>query len=292
MMQTIQTGVRGQLTGRLWIPNHRSPIATVVVVHGLGDHSGRYESLAKAMLDASIAMVAFDLPGHGQSPGRRGHISDFREFLTHIDAVRKTMMDHLPHTPQVLLGHSMGGNLAVNYVLRAMELNSDLPPVDKLVLVAPMLLPPNPPPRPWIFAAWLTGHLLPWIEFRQRFDDADATAPSTDVPIPDDDHLLHGRISMYLATQLLAQGRWALDHARDITVPTLVIDGELDTMVDRAANYHFTIRMGIHATYQSFSDSSHHPLLAGANEQVIEALTQWITLGHRSGANDGYDAAR
>ncbi len=213
--ETQLTGGSGQLRGRLWIGG-QDPIGVVIVVHGLGDHGGRYETLAKHLVEEGWSLFVFDLPGHGQSPGERGRVDSFDGLLADIASARRTVGDRLPNLPQVLLGHSMGGTLAINYVLRRSELSPQPEPLAGLILCAPMLLPPAPPPRPHIFAAWLTGRLLPWIRVSRPVDVEALTSDPEQAAAIRNDPLMHSRITIYLATQLLSQGRWALDHAQTL----------------------------------------------------------------------------
>lgn len=269
------TGRNKTLPGRLWSCDD-SPRAVIIVVHGLGDHSGRYETFARHAAEANIAVFAFDLPGHGHSPGRRGHFDQYADVLMEISAARATVAERFPDVPQFLLGHSMGGNLVINYVLRRPPTDDDRDgQLAGLVLAAPMLLPPNPPARPQIIAAWITGHLFPWIKFRRKL-----TAPKTQDAIEQLDSspvdpLLHCEITIYLATQLLAQGRWALDNARNVDVPTLVIDSADDTQIDRAASQNVAIRIGQRATHIKLPSGGHN-LLHNSETGASQTTIHWV----------------
>ena len=273
--ESLITGRNNTLLGRLW-SRDGSPRAVVIVVHGLGDHSGRYEAFAHHAVEANIAVFAFDLPGHGHSPGRRGHFDRYADVLLDISAARATVAERFPDVPQFVLGHSMGGNLVVNYVLRR-------PPTDDtrggrlagLVLAAPMLLPPNPPARPQIVAAWITGHLFPWIKFRRKLTDPKNEGATEQTDSTQLDPLLHCEITIYLATQLLAQGRWALDNARNVNVPTLVIDCEDDTQIDLAASQNVAIRIGQHATHITLPSGGHN-LLHNADADASQKTIHWV----------------
>ncbi len=89
------------------------------------------------------ALFAFDLPGHGASPGRRGSADSFDGLLADIGCALTDVRTRLGELPQVLLGHSMGGTLAINYALRRRQISPTGRNLDGLVLAAPMLLPPS-----------------------------------------------------------------------------------------------------------------------------------------------------
>ena len=105
--------------------------ASVLLVHGLGEHSGRYEHVGEQMAEAGLAVYAFDLPGFGRSSGRRAFVDRFDDYL---DAVEEELAPLIESDlPVVLLGHSLGGLIAYRYAL------SGRPQPDALVLSAPAL---------------------------------------------------------------------------------------------------------------------------------------------------------
>ena len=185
--------------------------------------------------------------------GRRGSARSFDRLLADIDCAVRDVRRQLgelqrSNLPLVLLGHSMGGNLAINYALRRAEFSAEGNEVDGLVLAAPMLLPPEPPPRPYIFAAWITGHLLPSLRVHRAIDVERLTSDPDEADAIAADPQMHASITIYLATQLLSQGRWALDHACALAIPMLVMFGEQDELIDQAACEHLPIRAGDQAT--------------------------------------------
>ena len=84
---------------------------TLVIVHGLGEHAGRYKNLAGVFNGAGYDVVSADLPGHGKTSGPRGHIRRFEDFYSVVDE-----MIHASQHPVYLMGHSLGGLIALRYV--------------------------------------------------------------------------------------------------------------------------------------------------------------------------------
>lgn len=276
----LLTGRSGKLAGRLWL-GPGDPVGVVLVIHGLGDHSARFEALARQMNAEQWAVFAFDLPGHGASPGRRGSAHSFDRLLADIDCavrdVRRRLAElNLGDLPLVLLGHSMGGNLAINYALRRAEFDSEGNDVDGLVLAAPMLLPPQPPPRPHIFAAWITGHLLPTLRVHRSVDAERLTSDPNEADAIAADPQMHASITIYLATQLLSQGRWALDHARALAIPMLVMFGEHDELIDQAACEHLPIRAGEQATVVRWPGKRHALFHDQPDGEVTRLVIEWL----------------
>ncbi len=89
--------------------------ATVLLLHGFGDHSGRYPEVAAWLADRGLAVYALDQRGHGRSPGKRGHISRFAQFLSDVAALRRLAAAE-DGGPQLLLGHSFGGFVVLRYL--------------------------------------------------------------------------------------------------------------------------------------------------------------------------------
>ena len=103
------------LWGSVWRPPEAR--AAISLVHGIGEHSGRYAHVAKALNEAGYALVSFDLRGHGHSGGLRGHAAEYEAFMADIDLLLQETGRRFPGLPRFLYGHSMG-DLVLNYCLR------------------------------------------------------------------------------------------------------------------------------------------------------------------------------
>jgi len=276
----LATGRDGRLHGRIWRSDASESHSVLLMVHGLGDHGGSFFELAEHFTAIGFAVAAIDLPGHGQSPGKRGYVESYDSLLDDMDRFRSDVQKDTGGLPQVLIGHSMGGNLSLNYVLRATEFNhrphACQSPLLALVLCAPILLPKDPPPRPQVFAAWLTGLAMRWISFSKPVDIDQLTRDRVRAETIEADRHRHSRISLYLATQILVQGRWAIDHARECELPTLVLYGDADALIDTTACQNVALRMGENATSISFAAMQHDLFADLGREDVIDELQQWL----------------
>ena len=99
-----------------WLPDGDTR-AVVLLFHGLAEHSGRYEHVALALVEAGYAVHALDHRGHGKSDGPRVYVKKYDEFQRDLLQFRRLVEAQHPGLPLVVLGHSMGGNLAVGHVL-------------------------------------------------------------------------------------------------------------------------------------------------------------------------------
>ncbi len=112
---TAQDGL--ELKGQMCIPVHE-PVAVVCLVHGMGEHQGRYAHVASYLVENDMAFFSHDLRGHGRSQGKRGHTPSYSHLLNDIENLLKRARREYNNLPIFLYGHSLGGNLVVNYLLR------------------------------------------------------------------------------------------------------------------------------------------------------------------------------
>ena len=103
------------LHGRQWIPE--DPIAMVCLIHGLGEHCGRFDHVARFLCKSGIAVYGMDLRGHGRSPGKRGH-ARCQNLWDDVEALMKHARLSQLDLPIFLYGHSWGGNIVSNFLLR------------------------------------------------------------------------------------------------------------------------------------------------------------------------------
>jgi len=119
---TITSADGPELAGCHWPVE--APKALMVLVHGFGEHSRRYDHMAAHLNANGIAVVAADLCGHGETAGKRGVIFGYDDFRANLAALLKVAIDLYPKAPLTLYGHSMGGGIVLDYGLRV---NSSVP---------------------------------------------------------------------------------------------------------------------------------------------------------------------
>jgi alpha-beta hydrolase superfamily lysophospholipase len=105
------------LFGQAWVPPHA--IGTVLLIHGYSEHTGNYARLIRDFVQARLAVVALDLRGHGLSEGPRGHLADPHHYAEDIESfLSEVFPQTLPHRPLYLFGHSLGGLIGLQLLLR------------------------------------------------------------------------------------------------------------------------------------------------------------------------------
>jgi lysophospholipase len=203
------------------------PRATVAVVHGYGEHAGRYRQLAGELAGRGFAVHVYDLRGHGRSPGRRGHISRFKEYLDDTGLFLDGARGEAAGKPLFLLGHSMGGLIAAAFVEQRRP--HDLA---GLVLSAPFLRLTTPVPRFKLVAAKVASAVAPAVDVGNTLDAAGLSHDEAVVLEYRNDPLNHSAATARWATEVLLAQRSALSSAKRISAKLLVMAGADDPVAD------------------------------------------------------------
>lgn len=209
-----------------------APRAVIAVVHGLGEHSGRYGTFVDHFVPRGYAILGFDHRGHGRSPGPRGHVSAWSEFREDVGAFLSLARERFPGIPRFLFGHSMGGLIALNYALH------DPTGLRGLILSAPGLDSSGLSPVTLALAKVLS-RIAPALQLPTGLEAAGISRDPAAVAAYEADPLVHDRGTPRAATEGLAAIRWTLAHAADLRLPLLLYYGTADRLVPPAAARQF-----------------------------------------------------
>lgn len=253
-----------------WLSPAETPRGVVVLVHGLGEHSGRYPHVVEALNQAGYSVVGFDLPGHGRSPGRRGHFPSYEGVLDRIGEMLQRAAEHAPGRPRFLYGHSLGGNLVLNYALRRPQ------GVAGVVASAPWLRLAFEPPRVQVTLARLVGSLWPAFSQPNGLDPADLSHDPEVVRAYQEDLLVHDRISAGLFFAAYQAGLWALENAYTLRVPVLLLHGTADRLTSAEASRAFAQRAGERCTLRLWEGLYHEVHNEPQKAEVLEAVVAWL----------------
>jgi len=265
----IETAHGPRLFTRAWGDDPKAP--AVAIVHGLGDHSGRWERVGRTLASRGFAAYALDLPGHGRSEGKRGHVrswddyrlalTDWMEVLRHEDGGRRW----------ALLGHSLGALIALDWAYR----NPGL--VDALVLSAPPFELSLHPAAIKVHAARLIGLLWP------GFTQSNEIPPSLLSHDPEvirahrADPLVHFRISARLFLELQRMRRYLAGIAASNTIPTLIVQGGADPVSSCAgcAAWAKSAKDGL-VTYREYPGLFHEVLNEPQGPAILDGIIVWL----------------
>lgn len=244
--------------------------AVVALVHGLGEHIGRYKQVAAALNDAGIALIGFDLPGHGQSSGARGHAS-FNGILNDIDHLLEEAAQRYPGKPRFLYGHSMGGALALYYGLKRR------PNVQGMIVSAPGLATGVPVPSSKLFMAKVLSMVAPSITMDNGLDLNYLSHSQELIRAYKADPLVHPRISARLGNDLLSTGSWILEHAGEFPTPLLLMQGAGDRIVSVTYNSLFAKAAPPEKiTFKLWEGLYHEVHNEPEQQEVLKYVIKWI----------------
>ncbi len=252
-----------------WAPDAEAR-AVVTLVHGFGEHSNRYQHVAAALTAAGLAVVTGDHRGHGRSQGLRGHTPSYEHLMDDVAGLLAEAARHFPNRPQFIYGHSMGGNLALNYVLRRH------PQLDGVVVTAPWLRLAFDPPAWKIAIARAMDRIYPAL---LQDTSEDYSLLSRDVAIGQAyaaDPLVHGKMSARMFTSLHAAGLWALEHAAEFPLPLLLMHGSADGLTSAAATREFAARAP-NCVYKAWDGFFHEIHNEPEQQQVLDVITEWLS---------------
>lgn len=222
-----------KLFAQIWEPD-ASPIkAAVCLVHGIGEHSGRYAHVAEAFAKEGYALFAADLRGHGKSEGLKGHADSMEVLMLDVDLLLKQARIRFPGVPVILYGHSLGGILALHYGLKR---KPDL----KGVLVTSPALHSSLEQQPFkVMAAKVLGSLIPKMTLVSGLEVNAISHDADVIKAYNNDPLVHDRISVGLGKILLQVCAYNLEHASEFTLPLLLMHGKEDRIAFPSSSVEF-----------------------------------------------------
>ena len=245
------------------------PRAAVAIVHGLGEHYGRYHEVIRRFRAEGISCYAFDQRGHGRSDGPRGYIPSYDHLLDDLQLLLRKIEREQSQRPLFLYGQSMGGNLVSNYLLRR---NPE--PLAGALVTSPWLRLRWSPRFGWIFLSnvikkvWPAQAHRPWLNPERLSSD-----PEVGVHFGADE-LVHRRIHPRTFLAMYRAGRYALAHAHRIELPVYVAHGSADPITCPAASRRFAAGCG--ADFKPWEGLLHETHHEKNYAEVIDTMAEWV----------------
>ncbi len=267
-MTTLQTNISQSLFQQSWKTEQQAK-AHLLLIHGLGDHSGRYTHLINFLMTWGANLTAIDLQGHGKSPGKRGHFLSYNSVMDDIDYTLQSLQEENDGLPTFLYGHSMGGNLVLNFCLRKK------PNISGVIAASPALKPAFTPPWYKILPAKILYTLLPQLTIPNGLDLMGVSRDQSVIEAYTKDPLVHDRISVQLAVDLLESGKWALDNAHKLQLPALLLHGDADSLTHHDSTESFT-NNNKQAIFESFRGAYHELHNDWDKEEVFLKIGKWL----------------
>ncbi len=257
-----------KLYGQAWIPDKVE--AVVCLVHGMGEHSGRYKHVAQFFNDRNWAVMTIDQRGHGKSEGARGHVQSFEVLLNQVDQLLKSAEEKYPNLPKFTYGHSMGGNVIINHTLR------HKPKVKGVVATGPWLKLAFDPPKIKLSVGKLMRKIYPAYTEGNGLDANDLSHDKQVVQAYIDDPLVHDKVSTGFFFAVHEAGEWAIDNAAKLDIPLLVCHGSDDKITSFEASKNFAAKAGSKATFKGWEGMYHEIHNELDNADVLESIYDWM----------------
>ncbi len=209
------------LAFQVWRPE-AAVRAVLVIVHGFGEHIGRYANVVQGLVPRGYAVWGFDQRGHGQSAGQRGHIGAWREYREDLASFMRYVSAHEKNQTRFLLGHSLGSLIAQDFVLH-------YPEGLRGCILSGILFEPVGAAKPaLVAAAKLLSNIIPTMPMDLRLDTAALSRNKEVVTAYERDPLVHHKATPRFGTKSLKSIEWVRAHSPEWKVPVLILHGDAD----------------------------------------------------------------
>ncbi len=254
---------------RGWAPQGQ-PRAAVMLVHGHGEHVARYDHVAAALAEKDYAILGFDLRGHGKSGGPRGHIPSYDALMDDIASFSRQTEERYPGLPRFLYGHSLGGNLVLNYTLRRK------PDLRGVIATGPWLRLAFDPPASQVTLGRLMNGIAPAFIQHSKLDARGLSHDGGVVTAYVNDPQVHDKISARLFVTIYKSGLWALEHAAEFPLPLLLMHGAADPITSAKASQEFAQKAGDKVTLKIWDGLYHEIHNEPEKAEVFKVMLDWL----------------
>lgn len=247
-----------------------NPKAVFCLVHGFGEHVERYHHVAEAFNKNGYAMIGYDRRGHGKSGGKRGHTTGLDAFLDEVEELLRQAGQRYPGVPICMYGHSMGGNLTLNFILKRK------PKIRGVITTGT-----------WIQLAkeipgFLKGVLKGINRFYPTFTQTVPLVPEYISSIPEeaqkyaDDPLNHGEMTAATAVAMFGAANYLDKYDSLFPVPLLMMHGGNDQIIAIEPARQFAQRIKGNVNFKEFPDQAHEIHYDRMRAEVFSTAMDWI----------------
>jgi len=247
--------------------------AVIIIVHGLGEHSGRYENLLRKLSGKKFSVFAIDHRGHGQSDGKKGHIDSFMDYVYDLKLFLEFIKEENKGLPVIIYGHSMGGVIAAKYT---MTYPDDL---SMLVLSSPAFKPTVKIPQWKIELASFFSSRISSLPFGNGLSVADLSHDAEMLSAYENDPFVHKKITARWLVEFIRAGQECLSGAGSIKKPLLVFHGTEDNIADYRAAEKFYNSVSSTLKKLFLYEGLYHETInemPQEREKVLAEISGWI----------------
>jgi alpha-beta hydrolase superfamily lysophospholipase len=243
---------------------------TFAVVHGLGEHSGRYERFARGMARHGMATYAVDLRGHGESAGQRGHVDSWSQWVDDASAF-VTQVESQTTGEVVPVGHSFGGAVMLSTVR-----SGKVKHARRFVLSSPALKLKAKVPAWKTSLGKVMANVAPRLAMENEVDAGTVSRIPEVVAAYRADPLVHGKISSRLFMEWQRAARENIEHAGDIRIPFLILAGTADRLIDFEGSRRLHERAPAMSELRLLEGRYHEPFNDLGDEEVFALIAEWL----------------
>lgn len=249
--------------------NVEAPKAAILMIHGLGEHAGRYKEWAVRFNTAGIVFRAFDLPGHGLSGGKRGVMPEFSRVFAIITSLTESLKNDFPGVPLFLYGHSLGGGLLLNMLINVK------PEVTGAIVTSPWVRLTETPPPLKVWLASVSKRIMPGMTQQSGLKTEYLSHDPEVVATYKKDPLVHGLISAGLFASMTEAATETLKRASEIKIPLLLTHGR-DDMITSPSGTIVVAGLAPCATLKLWDGAYHEVHNDILKDEHFEFICEWI----------------
>jgi alpha-beta hydrolase superfamily lysophospholipase len=253
-----------------WIPEP-SPVATLIIVHGLAEYGGRYHDFARRLSTIGFQCIAMDLRGHGQSPGKRAYVFDIHQFVQDVAILIDKLKSETPQLPIFLFGQSMGGAIAALYAIWHQNELSGL-----ILFSAALKIHDNFSPLLQKLSS-LIAALFPTLPTLKLDSNLISRDPAVVQTYANDPMIYHGGTLAKTGAEIIKATREIQSQAQRLTLPLYIAHGSGDKITDPEGSQRvYDLAASADKTLKLYPNLFHELHNEPEKEQVYSDLMQWL----------------
>lgn len=259
--------------GQFWKPENTK--AVVLILHGLGEHSGRFQEVAENLINEGFGVAAFDHFGHGKTTGKRGHNPGYEKVLDSVGQFLNRTKEVFGDSDVFLYGHSMGGNAVLNYMLSR---NNE---VKGVIATSAFLKLAFQPPGWKLFLGKIIQKIAPSITLDNEINPSFISRDPKAVNAYKKDALVHRKVSPNFSLSFMKRGEWAIKNANQLQKPTLLLHGTDDKLISCEGSEEFAANNLKNVTlklYKGGYHELHHDL---CKNEVMKDIISWLNSNNK-----------
>lgn len=249
---------------------------TVLFVHGLGEHSGRYDEVAQAFADTGFRFVAYDQRGHGLSSGRRCDCESLDQLCNDLDQVLRRINADSSLSATFLYGHSFGGMVVLWYLLTRVAKARSACKIHGALVTSPLIHAQNPPPPMIITLGRLAARIWPTLTFYSRIKGEQLSQVPKYVERFHADPFCQGRVTARMGRQILDAGDQLLSQANRLPVAVQLHHGDADPVTSWSASQSFSQEAGAQCEFVSWEGQRHELHHEVVREELFATMLRWL----------------